>query len=325
MNWRKAEVYAVVHKDEDIRAMSRSGGVFTALSDKVLETGGVIYGCVLNKDFQAVHIRATEKETRNLMCGSKYIQSKMGETYKDIEADLVTDKLVLFSGTSCQVAGLKGFLGKEYDNLLCVDIVCFGVPSPLVWKKYLEWQESKAGAKVIFANFRNKKEFGWRSHVETLMLDNGRQINSKVFAKIFSSRVALRPCCYKCPYKSTIHPGDITIADYWGIEKVLPDFDDNKGVSLVLVNNARGDKVFESIKPHIMWQPTQIENAMQPALIEPFNEPHERMCFWRDFHSANFYKIAKKYGGFGIRNEVAKKLRTIKRYAKIILNNVGVY
>ena len=132
MNWKQPKVYAVKHKDEMIRAASRSGGIFTALSDQVLSNGGVVYGCVLTEEFDAVHIRTDNAEDRNRMRGSKYIQSKLGDTFKSVKTDLDAKKSVLFSGTSCQVAGLKKYIGKEYDNLFCVDIVCHGVPS----KKY---------------------------------------------------------------------------------------------------------------------------------------------------------------------------------------------
>ena len=133
MNWKQPKVYAVKHKDEATRAASRSGGIFTALSDRALSDGGVVYGCILTDDFSAVHIRAENTEERNRMRESKYIQSKLGNTFKNVKLDLDTGKRVLFSGTSCQVAGLKRYLGKEYNNLFCVDIVCHGVPSKKVW------------------------------------------------------------------------------------------------------------------------------------------------------------------------------------------------
>ena len=142
MNWKQPKVYAVKHKDEATRAASRSGGIFTALSDQVLSNGGVIYGCILTDDFNAVHIRADSTEERNRMRGSKYIQSRLGNTFKNVKVDLDAQRSVLFSGTSCQVAGLEKYLGKEYDNLFCVDIVCHGVPSKKVWDAYLHWHKA---------------------------------------------------------------------------------------------------------------------------------------------------------------------------------------
>lgn len=214
MNWKLPKVYAVQHKDQSIRAASRSGGIFTALSDWVLENKGIIYGCVLDNNFQAIHIRADNHESRDRMRGSKYIQSKVANTYKNVKNDLSVGRNVLFSGTSCQVAGLKQYLGKEYENLLCVDIVCHGVPSPVVWKEYIKWQESKTKNTVVGIDFRNKRDFGWREHVETLELSNGKSVSSTVFTKIFYGHAAIRPCCYECLFKSIMHPGDITIADY---------------------------------------------------------------------------------------------------------------
>lgn len=311
-NWQSPIVYAAKHKDEGVQAASRSGGIFTALSDLILADNGVVYGCVLTEDFKAVHIRAEDKTGRDQMRGSKYIQSKLGDTFKNVKADLDTGRNVLFTGTSCQVAGLKGFLGKEYDNLLCIDIVCHGVPSTVIWKSYLGWQEKKAGAKVVGVDFRNKKDFGWHDHVETLTMDNGKQVNSRVFKELFYGHNVLRPSCYECPFKSVMHPGDITIADYWGIEKAVPEFDDNKGVSLVLVNNDKGAAVLEKVKSNLAWKETKIEDSMQPPLKAPFPKPESREQFWMDFQSKDFGYIARKYGNDGLLNKAKRKIRGVK-------------
>lgn len=313
MNWNQPKAFAVQHQDEDVRAASRSGGIFTALSNYVLNLEGVVYGCVLTEDFEAIHFRANKKFDRDRMRGSKYIQSKMNDTYKNIKQDLEAGQQVLFSGTSCQVAGLKGYLGREYKDLLCIDIVCHGVPSPKVWKTYLDWQEKKNQSKVKMVDFRNKKDFGWRNHIETLYLENGYTVNSKVFTTLFYGHSILRPCCYKCPYKSIMHPGDITIADYWGIEKAALEFDDNKGVSLVLINNEKGEEVFNIVKKQIKWKETRLENSMQPPLKTPFPEPGNRKNFWSDFENRKFNYIAKKYGGTGMGNKIKCVLRKVKR------------
>lgn len=312
-NWQSPKVYAVKHKDETIRAASRSGGVFTAISDLILDSGGVVYGCVMTVDFKAIHVRTEEKAGRNLMRGSKYIQSKIGDTYKSVKADLESGRKVLFSGTSCQVAGLREFLGKTYDSLFCIDIVCHGVPSTAVWESYLRWQEKRTHAKIITVDFRNKKDFGWHDHVETLTMNDGKHIHSRVFTSLFYRHDILRPCCYECPFKSIVHPGDITIADYWGIEKAAPAFDDNKGVSLVLVNNGIGAEIFEKVKSKLIWRETKIEDSMQPPLIAPFPKPKSREQFWMDFKHKNFSYIAKKYCGYGIANIIKNKLGGIKR------------
>lgn len=313
MNYKSPKVYAVKHKDADTIAVSRSGGIFTALSDWILARDGVVYGCVLDEDFYAIHIRVEKHEDRNRMRGSKYIQSKLGDSYKNVKCDLRDGRFVLFSGTSCQVAGLKQYLGKEYDNLFCVDIVCHGVPSPKVWKEYLNWQEKKNKSKVVEVDFRNKRNYGWRAHKETLIFENGKSIDSDVFTTLFYGHSILRPCCYECPYKSTMHPGDITIADYWGIEKAAPEFDDNKGVSLVLVNNEVGDSAFNSVKDSINWKETRLEDSMQASFKAPYPRPDNRVDFWDSFFTGNFEKVAKKYAGVGFENKVKRGIRKIKR------------
>lgn len=313
-NWKEPKVYAGRHKSEKVRAASRSGGIFTAISDEFLNSSDIIYGCVMTKDFLAVHVRTEDKAGRDAMCGSKYIQSRIGDIYKTVKTDLDVGRNVLFSGTSCQIAGLRGFLNKEYVNLYCVDIVCHGVPSTAVWKTYLLWQEKKAGAKVVAVDFRNKKDFGWRDHVETLTMDNGNRVSSRVFKELFYRHCVLRPCCYECPFKSIMHPGDITIADYWGIEKAAPEFDDNKGTSLILVNNDKGLELFRKVRENLVWKETRIEDSIQPPLQAPFPKPGNREQFWIDYFRKNdFGFIAKKYGGYGFLNKIKGRTREVKR------------
>lgn len=316
----RPKTYAVIHKDDEIRKYSRSGGVFSALTDLILQNNGVVYGCVLDDKFSAYHIRTKSIETRNMMRGSKYIQSEMRDSYASVKSDLENQEMVLFSGTPCQIAGLKSFLGKEYSNLVCVDIVCHGVPSPEVWHSYLQWNERKYGGSCFWVDFRNKDDFGWDDHVETLKIKKGKRINkidSRVFTTIFYGHCVLRPSCFRCPYKSTDRVGDISLADYWGIEKAAPDFKhDNKGVSLVLVNNEVGEKWFESIKENIVYAETRIEDSLRPSLVAPFDVPKDREQFWRDYRTHSFSVIARKYGGYGIRNKFIRFLKRLKRVCK---------
>lgn len=312
MREMQPKVYAVKNKNDKVRAESRSGGIFTALSDEILYADGVVYGCVLTRDFLAIHARAETFAERDCMRGSKYIQSRLCDTYKNVAMDLKNGRKVLFSGTSCQVAGLRKYLNIDYENLFCVDIICHGVPSSEVWREYLLWQERKHGNKVAAVDFRNKKDFGWKDHVETLIMKNGDIVNCRVFTKLFYGHNILRPSCYKCPYKAIMHPGDITIGDYWGIEKAASEFNDNKGVSLVLINNIKGKASFEKVKRRLIWKSTRMEDSMQQPLIKPFEEPAERKQFWKDFHNLDFNKIAKKYGGIGLKARSINSLRKIK-------------
>lgn len=312
-------VFAAKHKNLETRMDSRSGGIFSALSDQVLKSNGVVYGCVLTSDFNAKHVRADNYEIRDKMRGSKYIQSDMTSIFKSVKNDLLNKRFVLFSGTSCQIAGLQFYLEKPYTNLLCIDIVCHGVPSPKVWQSYLDWQSKRKKSKCVKVDFRDKKKFGWAEHKETLYFNNRKSISSDIFKNLFYGHEILRPSCYQCPYKNILHPGDITIADYWGIEKAAPGFDDNKGVSLVLVNNEKGLTWFDKTKKDMEYVQCRIEDSMQPPLKAPFREPLDRESFWKDFEVKDFTYIAKKYGGYGIKNMAKKQYRTVKTMIKSLL------
>ena len=234
--------YIVKQKDLNSRMKSRSGGVFAAVSDKVLEAGGVVYGCALDDEFDAYHRRAASKEARDLFRGSKYVQSEMKDAMKEALDDLKEGRMVLFSGTPCQVAGMKAICPEKYrDNLLCMDIVCHGVPSPAVWNSYKEYMQKKYYGKITAVDFRNKRNHGWWEHIESIKI-HGVEIDSQIYKNLFYEHNILRECCYECPYKSLERQGDITIADAWGIAHVAPEFDDNKGVSLVLCSSEKGQK-----------------------------------------------------------------------------------
>ncbi|WP_321972583.1 Coenzyme F420 hydrogenase/dehydrogenase, beta subunit C-terminal domain [Paratractidigestivibacter sp.] len=302
--------YAVQHSDDTVRAASRSGGIFTALSDRVLAMGGVVYGCAMDGVLRARHVRADSVEGRDAMRGSKYIESDMRGVFPLVEADLNTGIEVLFSGTSCQVAGLLSYLGKPYENLLRVDIVCHGVPSPKVWADYVRWIERENNGRCTAVDFRDKGRFGWRAHTETLYLNDGSKVVSgETYRRIFYGHRALRRSCYECPYKSVEHPSDLTIGDYWGVEDAAPEFDDNRGVSLVLVNTARGREAFEYCKPVLRWKATEIEKSLQPPLKAPFDEPSDRGLFWKRYDSWDFSRIAKSYGTLTFRARLRKKLK----------------
>lgn len=308
--FEKPIVYAVKHKDLKIRLNSRSGGIFTAISDCFLNDGGVVYGCILDANFDAVHVRADNKAERDRMMGSKYIQSNIGDTFKKVRQDIDSGKKVLFTGTSCQVAGLLKYIGKHEPNLFCIDIVCHGVPSPKVFHKYIEWQEKKVGSKFVGIDFRNKKDFGWNTHIETLTFENGMKVSSEIFKNLFYEHQCLRPSCYKCIYKSIVHPGDITIADYWGIDKAAPGFNDNKGVSLVLINNISAKELFDKLTD-IEYRECRIEDSMQPPLKAPFPEPKDRADFWKDFENRDFNYIAAKYGKNDILHRTKQLIKKI--------------
>lgn len=309
MNFEKPLTYAVKHKEENIRAKSQSGGIFTAITDYILSENGKIYGCILNEDFEAVHIGTDNIHDRNKMRGSKYVQSNIGNCFIEIKIDLEKGTKVLFSGTPCQVDGLRGFLGKDYENLYCIDIVCHSVPSPLVWKDYIKWLECKESSKCQKVIFRNTEKFGWHTSIGTFVVSSKnkiKEIDSNVFATLYYNGNIARPSCYNCPYKSIKRVGDISFGDYWGIEKINKSFDDNKGISLVLINNKKGKELFDEVKNNLIYMKTKIENSLQPSLKVPFPKPKNREHFWEEYRRKSFNKIAKKYGEYGLRWKIKK-------------------
>ncbi|MDO5131363.1 MAG: Coenzyme F420 hydrogenase/dehydrogenase, beta subunit C-terminal domain [Eubacteriales bacterium] len=316
-------VYAAKHREDSERLRSQSGGMFAVLSDSILDRGGVVYGCVFNDRFEAVHARTETREGRDRMRGSKYVQSSPGTVYLDAAKDLEDGRTVLFSGTSCQIAGLLAFLQyrntpeDRMDRLYTVDIVCHGVPSPLVWRDYLAWEAGRKKKAVRDVICRNKKKFGWKTHVTTLTFADGKTLDSRVFPRLFYGHRILRPSCYQCPYKKTIHPADITIADYWGIEKALPEFWDNKGVSLVLINTARGEKLFETCADRAVCRKTRVEDSLQKPLIAPFDPPADRKQFWQTYRSADFTRIAKKYANYNPINTMKWKLQLFLKRGRL--------
>lgn len=309
----KPLAFAVKHKNIEERMESRSGGIFTAVSDIILEQNGVVYGCALDENLQAVHIRAETTEERNRMRGSKYVQSRMGSIFRGVKDDLEQGRKVLFTGTFCQVAGLKSFLMKPYENLYCMDIICHAVPSPLIYRRYLQWQEERYG-KIKEIDFRNKKDFGWHSHIETLLCEK-KKVDDRVWTSIFYNNLFIRPSCYECPYKTLLHESDITIGDYWGIEKAAPGFDDNNGVSLVLINSDKGLALFEATQKSINFEATKIEDSMQQPLCAPYQRPEKRNEAWTDFSEMSFDEFAKKYGRDGLKQKIKIGISRVKKLA----------
>lgn len=292
----KPLAFAVKHKNESDRRESRSGGIFTAISDIILENKGVVYGCILNENFEAVHFRADNKSSRNKMRGSKYVQSSMAGIANQIIEDLKNDRMVLFTGTGCQVQGIRQAVPMNLQKkLLLVDIVCHGVPSPKIWREYLNFVAKKYHGKIKSVDFRNKKEYGWKEHIESIEV-NGIRHDSKTYTNLFYNHVIIRPSCFKCPYKNLNRPGDITIADFWGIDNAVNNFNDDKGVSLVLINNDIGREYFEKSKKDIILESVELEKVMQPPLRGNFIIPSNRKKFWKIYYTKGFEKAIKIYG-----------------------------
>lgn len=313
------KVYGIKHKNEDVRAASRSGGFFTAVSDVVLENNGVVYGCALNEQFLAEHRRATTKEERDLFRGSKYIQSDLNDVPSQVEKDLKNGITVLFSGVPCQVHGLINYLklkNVDTSHLLTVEILCHGAPSPRIWSDFLNHKFDFS--KITDVDFRDKKNFGWRDHIETVKV-NGDEVSSKQYTGLFYSHVILRQSCFKCYYKKAERVSDITIGDFWRIENNDKAYDDDKGVSLVKLNSVKGQKYFDLCSNELVIREYPFATCIQPALNNNYNEPANRKQFWDEYSGDNILQLAEKYTA-APKPEFKDRLKSlIKRIIKRII------
>ena len=312
------KVYAAKNKDEEIRKQSSSGGIFTPLAESVIREGGVVFGAKFDKDWNVVHAWTDTIEGIADFRGSKYVQSTIGDTYREAREFLKQGRKVLFSGTPCQIAGLRKFLRKEYDNLLTVDVVCHGVPSPLVWRKYLEETREKlraerdAGKNTVSSSlmempvitgisFRDKthgwKKYGFRfryaaskaagNSVSSSANDSERTLlqpfPENVFMKGFLKNLYLRPSCYACASRSGKSGSDISIADFWGVQNYYPEFDDDRGVGLVLVNSDKGRKAYEQTNSDSIESTYEQGLNQNPCLEHSVARTKHVKTFWDTF------------------------------------------
>lgn len=316
-NFQEPFVYAVRHKNNNEIKTSRSGAMFTALSDFIFERKGIVYGVGFADHFRVVHKRITNREDCKDLKGSKYVQSDLTDIFRSVKKDLVDGFLVLFSGTPCQTSGLHSFLGKkEWENLYLCDIVCHGVPSPKVWADYLEYVETKENRLIEKVNFRDK-ERGWKAHFESFVFQSGKKIITRTFTDLFYKHLILRPSCSSCKFTNTRRPSDITIADFWGWEKAVPGFnDDDLGCSLVFVNTPKGDQLFKHILPEIHAIQTDLAHCMQPNLEHPSVFSPKYDSFWKDYQRKGFDFVVKKYGDKGFRHKISQFKSKVKRIIK---------
>lgn len=318
------EVYAVKHVSDLVRMLSSSGGAYTAISDFVIEDKkGICYGAVFDEEFNVEHKDAITTDERNKFRGSKYVQSDLGNVFYQIKQNLIKGKSVLFTGTPCHTAGLAKYLELskiDASNLILNDIICHGTPSPKIWKDYVVFIEEKNKSKIKNYTFRFKEK-GWRGYNVKVEFESDHvKLNTKdvlKYVKLFNSNLILRPSCYHCKFSNLNRPSDLTIGDFWGIEKSMPEFEDSKGVSLVLVNTKRGKYVFERIKSNFIYRQSNTVDCMQLNLYQPTPKPINREKFWKDYQNKGFEFVAKNY----TRNKLSRR---IKSHGKKLLQRLGL-
>lgn len=313
------KVYAAKNKNEEIRRQSSSGGIFTLLAEKVIAEGGVVFGARFDENWDVIHSWTDTVEGIAAFRGSKYVQSTIGDTYREAREFLKQGRKVLFSGTPCQIAGLKKYLRKDYDNLLTVDVVCHGVPSPLVWRTYLnETREQLRAERGVGKNsvpssmdelpvitgisFRDKtngwKKFGFRlryaafeaaeNTVSASAIMDEQDIlqpfRENVFMQGFLVNLYLRPSCYACATRSGRSDSDISIADFWGVKNYYPKFDDDRGVGLILLNSKKGEETYDVLDVENIEATYNQGLKGNPCLENSVQVTNQREKFWISFH-----------------------------------------
>lgn len=323
------QAFAAVNPDAEVRRTSSSGGVFTALAEQVIDAGGVVFGAAFDEHWEVRHRCATTREELAAFRGSKYVQSVIGDTFLQTERFLKSGRRVLFSGTPCQIAGLRRFLRRDYDHLLCVDFICHGVPSPGVFRVYLAEEMAKLarqgekkysfafstipsipkadalaarlGCRIEDIRFRDKTN-GWKKYSFALSLSKASAAGEKIqfcalnsftenaFMQAFLRDLILRPSCYACPAKCFRSGSDLTLGDYWGVEREAPHLDDDGGTSLVFVNSECGQHFLSSLPIAFHSQPFERVHAHNSSISASVNRPINRKFFFMMLRRSGFFR-----------------------------------
>lgn len=318
---------AAIHKNMKVRWDSTSGGAFSALAEGIYEQEGYVSGALYNNDFSVRNYISDNPEDLVRLRSSKYLQSNAEGLYSKIKDLLKKGEKVLACGTPCQMAALRSFLGRNYENLIIVDFICRGVNSPKVYRKYLDSLERKFGGKVVYVKAKNK-ELGWRNLTRKVVFDNGKSYYGVAmeddFRRGYHTNVYCRPSCYTCKYKGFPRMADITIADFWGIEKVDPNLDNNIGTSMILLNSQKGVEFFNLIKDKLEYKQVPLKTTFEGniALFKSIESPKiDRTAFFNDLDKNDFDFVVSKY--FPIQNKIQLSLK--EKLKRILIPYVVVY
>jgi len=296
------DAYACINLDENMRLKSSSGGIFILFAKKILSKKGTVYGAAFDFDASVSHIRVDKEEELWKLLGSKYLQSSISSTYEYVKEDLYAGKTVLFSGTPCQCAGLKKYLRKEHENLYLIDFICHGVPSPAVWEEYLKALELKAGhmrdnEKV--PSFRDKTK-GWSHYMVKIPFQDTTPYHQKfgkdLYMKTFLKNISLRPSCYDCRFKPSTDISDITLGDFWGVMKCIPEMFDDKGTSAVLINSQKGKELLRASAEQIKLKQVTYNLIAKhnPSLYNSVQMPAIRKIFFEKFQKEDILDLMRK-------------------------------
>lgn len=320
---KEQHAYIFQNANDDVRRQSTSGGAFSAIAEKIIDKNGIVYGVIFDKDFNVIHKGIENKEELYKFRNSKYVQSNLNNVFKEVKENLEKDRWVCFSGTSCQIEGLKNFLRKQYEKLLLVDVVCRAVPSPLIWKKYLKLKKQENGD-VSKIYFRDKlygykySNFSVYDSQNNLRYHNG--VESDPYLRAFFSNICDRPSCYNCKFKKLNRESDITLWDCFNVEKYNPKLDDDKGTTRILTNTVKGKRFVEEIGVTHNLEEIDVELATKNflAMFQSVKYNSERSDFFEDVGKLEEKELFTKYFSDNI---TVKSERVIRK----LLLKTGIY
>lgn len=310
--------YACINKDNQVRKKSSSGGIFYLLAKYVFMHDGIICAARYDLDWNVVHSICESLDDIESFMGSKYVQSRLGEIYKTIRELLKTGTLIMFVGTPCQVAGLKSFLRKEYSTLILVDLVCHGVPSPVIWKKYLE--EQAQGKHIEKISFRSKRD-GWLKFSPKISYSDGSTFQEvqcrDPFLHGFMQNLYLRPSCFECSFKGLERESDLTLGDFWGIQKLDLNMFDDKGTSLVLIQSKKGLTIWNEISHQLKTKEFDTEEAVKEnSAIFMSVKPHKnRDKFFKEYRYKGIIRAEHTCTKVSLQLKVMCKIRKLFKKA----------
>lgn len=310
-NFEAPIIYGGRLKDASALAASQSGGAAFAICECFIKYGGIVYGVVFDDNFHVIHTKVDKVEELAKLKGSKYVQSYLGDTFQQVRDNLMSNEKVLFVGTACQVAGLKSYIPQKYHTkLYTIDILCHACPSPNLWESYLQHIQKTNKGKIVTANMRNKK-YGWRSFHETYQLSNGKEIKRESYIFLFFHHLSIKKSCEVCYFTNHRRVSDITLSDFWGWSKFHPEWNDDKGVSMIMVNSEKGTLLLNDINTVmslIKSDESEIDH-LQPQLSRPSKANPLRDSFEQDFSEKGFRYVSKKYGDENWKEQIKKIIR----------------
>nr|WP_122012510.1 Coenzyme F420 hydrogenase/dehydrogenase, beta subunit C-terminal domain [Maliibacterium massiliense] len=315
--------YAAYNRNQAVRTSSSSGGLFFPLASSIIQQGGVVFGATFDAEFNVIHTHAETLQEIKQFQGAKYVQSRIANSYQQVKRFLDDERLVMFSGTPCQIAGLYAYLQKDDPRLVTQDIICHGVPSPKVWNTYLA---SYIKEKPTVISFRNKT-YGWQNYCmhicfPSLKAEYLMPREKDPYLRAFSANLSLRPSCYHCAFKTLSRQSDITLADFWGINKILPKVESQKGISLVLVHSEKGQKLLDTIGTQIECVPVDVSRAVMynPSATQSATMPKKRAEFFERLGREPFDQLVKACTKLPLHKTIVRMSRhTLSRIKRVFI------